>query len=170
MFVCRSYLALLNIILRSIIFWQSPPPLGGSASPRANLFLDRATSHGLFSTEDFLPSRIQPLSFLLHLSTGARLLFINLSVHGIYLHASVADETRGGSIFLLSFQSCPVPFRSFHSRTGSSINHRISLTLVLFFRGSFADVDIAKSSLLGRDWFFFFLCIVSLGRVSVPSK
>lgn len=52
--------------------------------------------------------------FYTHLSTGARLLFINLSVHGIYLHASVADETRGIDLSsLFSILSCPVSFVSF---------------------------------------------------------
>lgn len=135
MFVCRPSPRLsrsLYLILfpnRSIIFWQSSPPLGRIGQFEANLFFVRAS--GLFSTKDFLPlwspsSSNQRFRFFCTFLSGARPLFINLSVY-TYMHLS--RTRRGESIFLLSFQSCRAPFRSFHSRTGSSINHRISLTL-----------------------------------------
>lgn len=136
-------------------------------------FISRSSDqHGIIFHGGF-SSNMDP-AFVSSIHTSLRELGYYLSIYRytVYTYMHLLQTRRGESIFLLSFQSCRAPFRSFHSRTGSSINHRISLTLVLFFPGSFANVDIAKSSLLGRDWFFFFffLCIVSLGRVSVSSK
>ena len=157
MFVCRPSISLPLLSyhspnLRSIIFWQSSPPRRGLAGSRANLFPDRTTRiifHRGFSSI----FRKLLLCTPLHGSY-----YLSIYLYTVYTYMHLLQTRRGGidpsSLFSIFRRA---PFRSFRSRTGSSINHRISLTLVLFSRGSFADVDIAKSSLLGRDWFFFFL-------------
>lgn len=130
MFVCRPSpisLALLNII---------PQPFDHLLAIVATARQDRPIYFS-FERADYFPRRI-------FFHYGARLLrpptnaFVSSALFsrepGYYLsiyrytYMHLSRTRRGESIFLLSFQSCRAPFRSFHSRTGSSINHRISLT------------------------------------------
>ena len=158
MFVCRP-----SISLALILLFSQPPfdhllAIVATAS-RIGRFegqlISRSNHHRIIFHRGF--SSI-PLSFLLPCTPLHGSYYLSIYLYTVYTYMHLLQTRRGGidpsSLFSIF---CRAPFRSFRSRTGSSINHRISLTLVLFSRGSFADVDIAKSSLLGRDWFFFFL-------------
>lgn len=120
-----SALVRLSRSLQLTLFSQTLFSVRSSFGSRRHRFEDWPVREPIyFSIErparDYFPRRIffqhgsRFRFFYTHLSTGARLLFINLSVHGIYLHASVADETRGIDLSsLFSILSCPVSFVSF---------------------------------------------------------
>ena len=115
MFVCRPFISLALILL------FSQPPFDHllaivATATRIGRFEGQLISRS--SHQDYFPPKIffHPAFVFSSVHASPRqLLFINLSVHGIYLHASVADETRGNRSFfsLFNLLSCPVSFVSF---------------------------------------------------------